>query len=68
MIVDALKHEMEKRNLSIYRVSKLTGIKYELLRRVFSGKRKLSADEFILILDKCNITYDEIVKSNVINT
>ena len=68
MIVDALKHEMEKRNLSIYRASKLTGITYELLRRVFSGKRKLSADEFILILDKCNITYDEIVKSNVINT
>ena len=65
MIVDALKHEMEKRNLSIYKVSKLTGITYELLRRVFSENRKLSADEFILILDKCNITYDEIVKNNV---
>ena len=62
MLIDNLKQEFEKKQLTIYKASKLTGIKYELLRRAFNEKRRLTAEEFILILTKCGIAYDDIVK------
>ncbi len=62
MLIDNLKQEFEKKQLTIYKVSKLTGIKYELLRRSLNEKRRLAADELILILTKCGIAYDDIVK------
>ena len=44
MLISKLKKEMQENDISIYKLSKLTGIKYELLRRVFVGQRKLSAE------------------------
>lgn len=60
MLISKLKKEMQENDISIYKLSKLTGIKYELLRRVFVGQRKLSAEELLLILDKANIEFSNI--------
>lgn len=60
MLISKLKKEMQENDISIYKLSKLTGIKYELLRRVFVGRRKLSAEELLLILDKTNIEFSNI--------
>lgn len=60
MVSDILKNIIKSKGITIYFLSKQTGIKYELLRRVFSGERKLTADEFILILDAAGIAFDEI--------
>ncbi len=60
MIANGIKDEMRKRGISIYRLAKLTGIRYELLRRVFCGERKLTADEFVLVLEKTDIKFDDV--------
>ncbi len=54
-VINNLKNELEAKGITMYKAAKLTGIKYELLRRVFRGERKLSADEFLLVLEKCEI-------------
>ena len=64
MVSVILKNIIKSKGITIYYLSKQTGIKYELLRRVFSGERKLTADEFILILDVAGITIDEIKEQN----
>ena len=48
-IVDIILEEVYKRKMTLYKLSKITGIKYELLRRVFAGGRKLLASELITI-------------------
>ncbi len=58
--IDRLKRELEEKGITIYKAAKLIGIKYELLRRVFCGERKLSADEFLLILEKCDIDFKKV--------
>ena len=60
MVEIKLYARMKAEGITIYRLSKLTGIKYELLRRVFRGERKLTANELINILDKTKISFDEI--------
>ena len=50
MIEKALKQQLDKKGISTYKLAKETGIKYELLRRVFKGARKLTADELVEIL------------------
>ncbi|MBQ7959775.1 MAG: helix-turn-helix transcriptional regulator [Clostridia bacterium] len=60
MVASKLKKLMEERKITIYRLSKITGIKYELLRRVFCGERKLLADELIIILDKMGIDFKSV--------
>lgn len=60
MVADKIKKLLDERRFSIYRLSKCTGIKYELLRRTFCGKRKLLADELVLILEKTGISYDKV--------
>lgn len=61
MIESKLKVVLKQRNISIYRLSKMSGIDYELLRRTFKMKRKLSANEFIAILLSTGIKYEEVV-------
>lgn len=60
MISKKISEILNAKGFSIYKLSKLTGIKYELLRRTMIGKRKLSADELILILEKADISFDDI--------
>ena len=60
LLIDNLQKEMEIKHITIYRLSKLTDIRYELLRRVFRGERKLTAEEFILILDKTGIRLEDL--------
>ena len=60
MVEGKIHIQMERRGITIYRLSKETGIKYELLRRIFCGERKMSADELLLILDKTGIAFEEI--------
>ena len=50
-IVDIILEEVYKRKMTLYKLSKITGIKYELLRRVFVGGRKLVASELITIAE-----------------
>ena len=59
-VANRIRDEMRKRGISIYRLAKLTGIRYELLRRVFCGERKLTADEFVLVLEKTDIKFDDV--------
>lgn len=60
MVAEKIKKEMGKRGISICWLSKELGMRYELLRRVFSGERKLAADEFLLILEKTGIKFEDI--------
>lgn len=60
MLIRNLQREMEVKGITIYRLSKLTGMKYELLRRIFKGERKLTAEEFVLICDKIDIKMDDV--------
>ena len=60
IIYKNLERALQNRNISLYRVSALTGIRYELIRRIFRGMRKLSAEEMVLILEKTDIPFDEI--------
>ncbi len=55
-----LKSELKKRNISVARLSRLTGIRYELLRRSFNAARELRADELVRILTCTGISYNEI--------
>lgn len=59
-MLEKLKKEMEKKSISIYKLSKEINMRYELLRRVFSGKRKLSAEELVLILEKTGIDFEKL--------
>ena len=58
--VNKLKRELEEKGITVYKAAKLTGIKYELLRRALRGKRKLSVEEFFLILEKCGIDLEKV--------
>ena len=60
MVVRDLEREMRVRGITLYRLSKMTGIRYELLRRSFHGARKLTAEELVLILDKTGIDYAQV--------
>lgn len=65
MLEAKLKAILKERNISIYQLSKLSGIKYELLRRSLNSQRKLSAIEFITILLSAGIKYEEVVGKKV---
>lgn len=60
MIAEKLLNVMRNKGITIYAVSRLTGIRYELLRRAFRGKRRLTADELALILKQTDIKFEEL--------
>ena len=60
MVEAKLYARMKASGITIYRLAKLTGMRYELLRRVFCGERKLTANELVNILDKTGISFDEV--------
>ena len=66
MIERALKQQLDKKGISMYKLAKETGIKYELLRRVFKGARKLAADEFVEILLVTGIDIKDITKEKML--
>ena len=55
MTVKKLKGVLDSKGISLYKLSRLTGIKYELLRRTFNEKRKLTADEIDAVESKSMI-------------
>ena len=59
-MADKILRKMKEKGISIYRLAQMTGIKYELVRRIFRANRKMSAEELVLILDKTGIAFDEI--------
>ncbi len=59
-LINNLKKSMAIRGITIYSLAKLTGIRYELLRRVFNGTRKLTAPELVTILTLSNIKLEEL--------
>lgn len=65
MIEKALKQQLDKKCISMYKLAKETGIKYELLRRVFKGARKLTADELVEILLVTDIDIKDITKEKM---
>ena len=66
MIEKALKQQLDKKGISTYKLAKETGIKYELLRRVFKGARKLAADELVEILLVTDIDIKDITKEKML--
>lgn len=60
MVEVKLYARMKASGITIYRLAKLTGMRYELLRRVFCGERKLTANELVTILNMTGISFDEI--------
>lgn len=48
-IAKIINDHIKKRGITIYYLSKSTGISYELLRRSFNENRELRADELIKI-------------------
>ena len=49
-----INQAMTDTKTSISELSDKTGIRYELLRRTLHGKRKMTAQEFVTILDSLN--------------
>ena len=66
MIEKALKQQLNKKGISTYKLAKESGIKYELLRRVFKGARKLAADELVEILLVTDIDIKDITKEKML--
>lgn len=60
VVAERLLNVMQNKGITIYTASKLTGIRYELLRRAFRGKRRLTADELALILKQTGIKFEEL--------
>ncbi len=60
MVADKIKAALAKRKITIYKLSRLTGITYELLRRSLSGSRKMSAEELLLIIERVGIGIEEL--------
>ena len=60
MIAERLLNVMQNKGITIYAISRLTGIRYELLRRAFRGKRRLTTDELALILKQTDIKFEEL--------
>lgn len=64
-IVETLNQYIKDNDITIYKLSKSTGISYELLRRTFNGTRKLTADELIKIA--VVLDYDlNLLKHNIV--
>lgn len=55
--VEIIKNIMKEHGVSVYKLSKMLDMRYEILRRVFVNKRILSADEFLRILDVLEINF-----------
>lgn len=66
--IKILKKGLEVKGITVYKAAKMTGMKYELLRRAFCGERKLSADEFLRILEKCQIDFEKVKERNDVSS
>ena len=59
-MADKLYIKMGERGITLYRLAQMTGIKYELVRRIFRANRKMLAEELVLIFDKTGIAFEDI--------
>lgn len=59
-MIEKLYQKIKEKGITIYQLAQMTGIKYELVRRIFRAKRKMSAEEFVLILDKTGVKLEDI--------
>ena len=57
----SLARYLKRKGITIWFVSKATGIQYELLRRSLNGSRVLTADELVSILRSTNITLADFI-------
>lgn len=60
-MIESLRNELMNRGLTIHKTAKLTGIRYELLRRSFNDSRELRARELITILEKTGIPIEKLI-------
>lgn len=60
-MLEKLGAALKRRGITVYRLSKITGIKYELLRRSLAEERKLTAVELVEILKATGIGLEEII-------
>ena len=60
-LLEKLRAALKRREITVYRLSKITGIKYELLRRSLTEERKLTAEELVEVLKAAGIGLEEII-------
>lgn len=60
MISNYLKEYFKKRKISQYEIEEKTGIKQSKINLAFNNKRKLTADELILIANKFDLDLNQI--------
>ena len=60
IIIQRLKKAMTVKGITVYALAKRIDIRYELLRRVFAGKRNLTAVELIQILQVLEISIEDL--------
>lgn len=60
-MLERLRAALKRRGITVYRLSKITGIKYELLRRSLAEERKLTAAELVEVLKAAGIGLEEII-------
>lgn len=60
-MLEKLRAALKRRGITVYRLSKITGIKYELLRRSLTEERKLTAAELVEVLKAVGIGLEEII-------
>lgn len=64
MISNYLKAYFKKRRISQYEIERRTGINRSKINLSLNGKRKLTADELIIIAIKFNIDLNKIKRLN----
>ena len=52
--------ELKNKGITLYRLSQMMNMRYELIRRTFNGNRTLTADELLLLLEKTGIDFEQI--------
>lgn len=61
-LINFLKKEISKKNISQKEISKRIDLSATKFSLMFNLKRKMTAEEFILICYVCNIDFDKIKK------
>lgn len=62
VLIQRLKAAMAIRGITVYNLAKRIGLRYELMRRVFNGERKLTAVELLIILNAADLEIGELMK------
>lgn len=57
----ALRAYIDSKDITLYELSQLTGVSYNVIKNVFNGRTALKADDFLKICNALGATTDEVL-------